>query len=238
MIVILIIIGVIFLAIMSMGSSTVTATGTATGTAKGTGTSTETASEPPAPKKMATTYSLYSKKPFWDSNRDKIDCENARGRDIKGNNGDYANYCIFTGADAEVNAQNACTSSDECVGYVGVEGSKNMFQLTSMPKADSDATSTRRFYVRTPLPPSRKDIVLPVAGFYAKRTQTNRTPPPPQPPRPHHLPYHRQPPPRPHPNTSRRKGFTNERPDIYMSDNPGYHSDIQALGGHPHMNLV
>jgi hypothetical protein len=194
MIVILIIIGVIFLAIMSMGSSTVTATGTATGTVKGTGTSTETASEPPAPKKMATTYSLYSKKPFWDSNRDKIDCENARGRDIKGNNGDYANYCIFTGADAEVNAQNACTSSDECVGYVGVEGSKDMFQLTSMPKADSDATSTRRFYVRTPLPPSQKNIVLPVAGFI------------------------------------------NQRPSLAY--NPGYHSDIQALGGHPHMNLV
>ena len=164
-----------------MGSSTVTATGTSTATST-------------APKKMTTTYSLYSKKPFWDSDRSKIDCENAKGRDIKGNNGDYANYCIFTGADAEVNAQNACTSSDECVGYVGAEGSKNMYQLTSMPKADTDANSTRRFYVRTPLPPSRKNIELPAAGFI------------------------------------------NQRPSLAY--NPGYHSDIQAFGGDPTMNLV
>ena len=197
MIVIFIIIGIIiFLGIMSMGSSTVTATGTATGTAKGTGiakgtgTSTGTGTTPPAPEKIVTKYSLYSKKPFWDSNKDKIDCENAQGRNITGG---YADYCIFTGADAEVNAQNACTSSDDCVGYVGVEGSKNMFQLTSMPKADPNSPNNR-FYVRTPLPPSRKDIVLPVAGFI------------------------------------------NQRPSLAY--NPGYHSDIQALGGHPHMNLV
>jgi hypothetical protein len=82
-----------------------------------------------------------------------------------------------------------------------------------MPKYDS-GPKTHRFYVRTPLP--KDEIKLPSKeGFKGKYYA-----PPPRNRLPHHY-----------------KGFTNERPSLGLSHNPGYHKDIQALGGHPDMNL-
>jgi hypothetical protein len=191
-------------------------------------------------------YAKYNDDPYWDGG-DKLTCPTAVGVNLTGNRGDYANYCIFTGNDAEKNAQNACSSISNCAGYVTNGGPDPMYQLTTMPRGDTGSPH-HRFYAKDPLP---KGVVIPEVkfirptisfshggpishvasrpvpmGFRAKPPKVLKPSPPPPPRPPPHMP------------PRRRKGFTNERPDLYMSDNPGYHSDIQALGGHPHMNLV
>ena len=135
-------------------------------------------------------YSKYNEKPYWDGGA-KLTCPTAVGVNLTGNNKDYANYCIFTGTGAEANAQTACSSISNCVGYVvGKDNTGPMYQLTTMPRYDP-STPYHRFYAKKPLPEGVS--LSTVAGF-------------------------------------------SNRPSL--SSNPGYHSDIQAFGGDPTMNLV
>ena len=199
----------------TVGGAVTGATSTVGGAVTGATSTVASAPAPPPPPPI--TYAKYNEKPYWDGGA-KLTCPTAVGVNLTGNNKDYANYCIFTGTGAEANAQTACSSISNCVGYVvGTDSTGPMYQLTTMPKYDPGTTS-HRFYVKKPLPTG---VTLPsVAGFKNKYIKY-RPPPPPPPRRP------------PHPH---KRGFTSERPSL--SNNPGYHNDIQAFGGDPTMNLV
>ena len=56
---------------------------------------------------------------YWDGAKSgEYKCPNAKGVDLKGDGGNFANYCIFTGDDGEKYAQEYCNTDEYCVGYV------------------------------------------------------------------------------------------------------------------------
>jgi hypothetical protein len=56
---------------------------------------------------------------YWDNAKSgENKCPNAKGVDIKGDSGNFANYCIFTGDDGEKYAQEYCNTDVNCAGYV------------------------------------------------------------------------------------------------------------------------
>ena len=188
------------------------AAGSAAGTVKGAaGSSGAVASAPappPPPPPPPIVYSKYSDNPFWDGGA-KLTCPTAVGVNLTGGNKGYADYCIFTGTGAEANAQTACSSISNCVGYVvGKDSTGPMYQLTTMPRYDPNSPH-HRFYMKEPLPegavlPLVIDVMGKISVMNGKWLKSDS-------------------------GTSGVSGFVN---------NPGYHSDIQAFGGDPTMNLV
>ena len=49
---------------------------------------------------------------YWPA--DQFTCSGAYGQDTSGDNGNFANYCIF---DVETDAQQQCFSDSSCIGY-------------------------------------------------------------------------------------------------------------------------
>ena len=185
------------------------AAGSAAGTVKGAaGSSGAVASAPAPPPPPPITYSKYGERPYWDGGA-KLTCPTAVGVNLTGNNKGYADYCIFTGTGAEANAQTACSSISNCVGYVvGKDSTGPMYQLTTMPRYDPNSPH-HRFYMKEPLPegavlPLVIDVMGKISVMNGKWLKSDS-------------------------GTSGVSGFVN---------NPGYHSDIQAFGGDPTMNLV
>lgn len=71
-----------------------------------------------------------TKKDAWVA--DKFTCPDAVGRNVSGNNGDYANYCIFNNAE---DAITQCDKDPTCIGYTVRDG---IYQLTRQEPIPGD----------------------------------------------------------------------------------------------------
>jgi len=83
----------------------------------------------------------------WDIGKSgQYKCPNAKGVDITGDIGNFANYCIFTGTDAKKNAEAYCTTDPNCLGYVS--DGKGKFQLTSRGVISDSTKPSNNFYLK------------------------------------------------------------------------------------------
>lgn len=91
--------------------------------------------------KTPSTAKMYKVKPgrsYWDAGTIRYTCPNAIGVNKTGNAGDFANYCIFTGENAQANAAAQCSVDSKCLGYsVGklADGSAKVQLTASGPVA-------------------------------------------------------------------------------------------------------
>lgn len=70
----------------------------------------------------------------WDGSSVKeYTCPNGKNVNLKGNNNDYANYCIF---DTEKDVKEWCDNDEKCIGYVNVDGDVK-FQAVTKTKPNS-----------------------------------------------------------------------------------------------------
>jgi len=91
---------------------------------------------------------------YWDAGESKsYTCPSAVGVNTSGDAGNFANYCIFTGANAKANAEKQCSLDSKCLGYVfgkTPDGAVKV-QLTSRGvESISRNYSPDEFYVKTP----------------------------------------------------------------------------------------
>ena len=83
----------------------------------------------------------------WDIGKSgEYKCPNAKGVDVSGDNGNFANYCIFTGADGKKNAEAHCKTDPNCLGYV-TDG-KGKYQLTSRGVISDSSKPASNFYLK------------------------------------------------------------------------------------------
>ena len=73
-------------------------------------------------------------------------CPSAKGVDVSSDNGNFANYCIFTGTDGKKNAEAYCKTDPNCLGYV-TDG-KGKYQLTYRGVVSDSTKPSNNFYLK------------------------------------------------------------------------------------------
>ena len=87
---------------------------------------------------------------YWDGAKSgEYKCPNAKGVDLKGNGGDFANYCIFTGDDGEKYAQEYCNTDEYCAGYVMDVGGKIQLIDRRIGVVENSSKPYNNFNVKT-----------------------------------------------------------------------------------------
>ncbi len=72
-------------------------------------------------------------------------CNGAEGRNVKGDEGNYANYCIF---DNQNDVEKYCTTDKACRGYVGITGKYQAVAAEPIPSTVTNGVfyGSSRFY--------------------------------------------------------------------------------------------